>query len=81
MVEHTCGISIAPYRLPQVRWTAHFARRMRFKGKDQTAQAARIHLSDYFEFHNNERPHETLGYRTPHEVYSGTQAVFMELGV
>jgi len=31
-------------------------------------------LSDYFEFYNNERPHETLGYRTPHEVYFGTRA-------
>jgi putative transposase len=35
----------------------------------QTVPAARIHLFDYFEFYNNERPHETLGYRTPHEVY------------
>ena len=40
----------------------------------QTVPAARIHLSDYFEFYNNERPHETLGYRTPHEVYFGTRA-------
>ena len=34
-------------------------------------------LSDYFEFYNNERPHETLGYRTPHEVYFGTRAALM----
>ena len=40
----------------------------------QTVPEARIHLSDYFEFYNNERPHETLGYRTPHEVYFGTRA-------
>lgn len=40
----------------------------------QTVPAARIHLSDYFEFYNNERPHETMGYRTPHEVYFGTRA-------
>jgi len=40
----------------------------------QTVPAARIHLSGYFEFYNNERPHETLGYRTPHEVYCGTRA-------
>jgi len=32
----------------------------------QMVLEARIHLSDYFEFYNNERPHETLGYRTPH---------------
>lgn len=40
----------------------------------QTVPAARIHLSDYFAFYNTERPHETLGYRTPHEVYFGTRA-------
>jgi putative transposase len=40
----------------------------------QTVPVARIHLSDYFEFYNNERPHETLGYRTPPEVYFGTGA-------
>jgi len=39
----------------------------------QTVPAARSHLSDYFEFYNNERPHEALGYRTPHEVYFGTK--------
>jgi hypothetical protein len=32
------------------------------------------HLSDYFEFYDNERPHEALGYRTTHEVYFGTKA-------
>jgi len=40
----------------------------------QTVPAARSHLSAYFEFYNNERPHEALGYRTPHEVYFGTKA-------
>ena len=40
----------------------------------QTVPAARSHLSDYFEFYNNKRPHEALGYRTPHEVYFGTKA-------
>ena len=40
----------------------------------QMVPAARIHLSGYFEFYNNERPHETLGYRTPHGVYFGTRA-------
>ena len=40
----------------------------------RTVPEARGHLSDYFEFYNNERPHERLGYRTPHEVYFGTRA-------
>jgi putative transposase len=40
----------------------------------QTVPAARSHLSAYFEFYNTERPHEALGYRTPHEVYFGTKA-------
>jgi putative transposase len=40
----------------------------------QTVPAARSHLSEYFGFYNTERPHEALGYRTPHEVYFGTKA-------
>jgi putative transposase len=40
----------------------------------QMVLEARTHLSAYFEFYNNERPHEALGYRTPHEVYFGTKA-------
>ena len=40
----------------------------------QTVPAARLNLSDYFEFYNNERPLEPLGYRTTHEVYFGTKA-------
>lgn len=27
-------------------------------------------LADYFNFYNNERPHQSLGYKTPREVYS-----------
>jgi putative transposase len=43
----------------------------------RTVPEARGHLSDYFEFYNNERPHERLGYRTPHEVYFGTRAAMV----
>ena len=31
---------------------------------------ARISLGDYFRFYNTERPHQTLSYRTPAEVYA-----------
>jgi putative transposase len=40
----------------------------------QTVPQARSQLSEYFQFYNEERPHEALGYRTPHEVYFGTKA-------
>jgi putative transposase len=35
----------------------------------QTVAEARYGLGRYFEFYNNERLHEALGYRTPAEVY------------
>jgi|GEM_PF-1534617 len=44
----------------------------------QTVPAARAHLSDYFGFYNTERPHEALGYRTPHEVYFGTRSTLAQ---
>jgi putative transposase len=41
----------------------------------RTAAEARAHLAGYFRFYNEERLHETLGYRTPHEIYFGTSPV------
>jgi len=35
----------------------------------QTVAEARYGLSRYFEFYNNQRLHQALGYRTPAEVY------------
>ena len=43
----------------------------------RTVAEAREHLSAYFRFYNEERLHERLGYRTPHEVYFGTPAPLM----
>jgi len=35
-----------------------------------TAKEARESLENYFKFHNRERLHQSLGYRTPQEIYS-----------
>lgn len=40
------------------------------KGYETPAQA-RTGLGEYFWFYNNERPHQSLDYRTPAEVYHG----------
>ena len=36
----------------------------------QDGREARIGLGNYFRFHNTERPHQALGYRTPAEVFA-----------
>jgi len=38
----------------------------------QDGREARIGLGNYFRFYNNERPHQTHGYRTPAEVFTST---------
>ena len=38
----------------------------------QDGRDARINLGNYFRFYNAERPHQSLGYRTPAEVYYST---------
>jgi putative transposase len=35
----------------------------------ETLPEARLALKEYFEFYNNERPHQSLDYRTPREVH------------
>ena len=36
----------------------------------QTVRDAVFKLSEYFKFYNNERPHQSLDYQTPFEVYT-----------
>jgi len=36
----------------------------------QDGREAKATLADYFRFYNNERPHQTLSYRTPAAVYN-----------
>jgi putative transposase len=43
----------------------------------RTVSEARQRLTGYFHFYNTLRPHEALGYRTPHEVHFGTQAALL----
>jgi len=38
----------------------------------QDARDARVSLGNYFCFYNTERPHQSLGYRTPAEVFNST---------
>ena len=38
----------------------------------QDGRDARVGLGNYFHFYNAERPHQTLGYRTPAEVFNST---------
>jgi len=38
-----------------------------------TVREAQEEIKKYFEFYNNERPHQSLGYRTPAEVYFSTK--------
>jgi putative transposase len=41
----------------------------------QTVSEAKQSLQAYFRFYNTERPHQSLGYRTPQEVYFGSSAI------
>jgi putative transposase len=34
-----------------------------------TLKEARKEIKEYFEFYNNERPHQSLGNKTPAEIY------------
>jgi putative transposase len=40
---------------------------------------ARRRLKQYLDYYNNERPHQSLGYRTPAEVYFSSSTVEMEI--
>jgi len=42
----------------------------------ETVRDVRANLTRYFHFYNVERLHESLGYRTPHEVYFGENRTY-----
>ena len=41
----------------------------------QGMQDAQAGLGEYFPFYNLERPHQSLGYRRPYEVYAGIEII------
>lgn len=41
-----------------------------------SVREARCSLKRYFDFYNNERPHQSLGYKTPFEVYNDNSSCF-----
>ena len=42
-----------------------------------TPREARLNLGSYFTFYNDERPHQSLGYLTPREVYARRGAIMV----
>ena len=38
----------------------------------ETPREVNVVLARYFDFYNAHRPHQSLGYRTPDEMYFGT---------
>jgi len=47
----------------------------------QDGREARIGLGNYFRFYNAERPHQSLGYRTPAEVFNSTMVEATSAGM
>jgi len=47
----------------------------------QDGRDARVSLSEYFHFYNTERPHQSLGYRTPAEVFNSTMVEATSAGM
>jgi len=44
----------------------------------QDGKAARIGIGDYFRFYNTQRPHQSLGYKTPAEEYFSERVVIIK---
>ena len=47
----------------------------------QDGREARSSLGQYFDFYNNERPHQALGYKTPAEVFISTPLEATNVGM
>ena len=43
----------------------------------ETLQEAKKGIRQYFDYYNNERPHQSLDYKTPAEVYSSGPRDFL----
>jgi len=47
----------------------------------QDGRDARVSLGEYFHFYNTERPHQSLDYRTPAEVFNSTTVEVTSAGM
>ncbi len=54
---------------------------MKYEEVYQNGREARIGLGNYFRFYNTERPHQSLGYRTPAEVFTPTPVAVTSAGM
>lgn len=75
-IEHT----MSPIRTPECNGTVEryhgSLRREANLPREGTVQEYEAHLESYRTFYNTERPHYSLGFRTPQEVYDKTSADF-----
>ena len=47
----------------------------------QNGRDARVRIGDYFRFYNTERPHQSLGYLTPAEVFTSIPVEVTQVGM
>ena len=47
----------------------------------ETVPEARKELGNYIDFYNKQRPHQSLGYKTPDSIYMSNKSKFLKSGV